>query len=330
MSYGSEMEPVGELFKNLPIVKRAIKEVAFAASHEKLLDAATVIRLEPDDVERAYMARQLVQCTLPHRNPGNDKPAWTRQSGNLTLVIQPGWDGKKEAPVGFPYGSIPRLLLFWVITEAVQTKNRRLLLGRSLSEFMRELGLIPSSAGAGKRSDAKRLREQMRRLFAARISFQQSVERNGAHGERWMNMDVAPKGELWWDVKKPEQATLWESWIELGEDFFKAVTAAPVPVDMRALRALKQSPLALDLYAWATYRAFVVSRKGAPQFVPWRGLMQQIGCDYSDVKDFKKKAGIALRKVKAVYPGLKIKNKPGGFDILPCPPAVRPAVAAPA
>jgi hypothetical protein len=81
---------------------------------------------------------------------------------------------------------------------------------------------------------------------------------------------IAPKGELWWDVKKPEQATLWESWIELGEDFFNAVVAAPVPVDMRALRALKQSPLALDLYAWSTYRAFVVSRKGASQLVPWR------------------------------------------------------------
>lgn len=40
---------------------------------------------------------------------------------------------------------------------------------------------------------------------------------------------------------------------ELGEDFFKMVTASPVPVDMRALRALKRSPLALDLYAWLTY-----------------------------------------------------------------------------
>lgn len=130
-------------------------------------------------------------------------------------------------------------------------------------------------------------------------------------------MDVAPKGELWWDLKQPEQAALWESWIELGEDFFNAVVAAPVPVDMRALRALKQSPLALDLYAWATYRAFVVSRKGAPQFVPWRSLMRQIGCDYSDVKDFKKNASKALKKVRAVYPGLKLKSKPGDLTYSP-------------
>jgi|SRR6516165_4149850 hypothetical protein len=88
-------------------------------------------------------------------------------------------------------------------------------------------------------------------------------------GKRWLDMQVAPKGEYWWDVKQPEQAALWESWIELGEEFFNAVVAAPVPADMRALRALKQSSLALDLYVWATYRAFSVSRKGRPQFVPW-------------------------------------------------------------
>src|SRR5215472_5745677 len=120
------MESAGELFKNLPIVEKAVKEVAFTASQDKLLDAAVVIRLDPDAVERAYMARQLVQCTLPHRNPGNDKPAWSRHNGKLTLVIQPGWDGRKNTSIGFPYGSIPRLLLFWVITEAVFTKSRRL------------------------------------------------------------------------------------------------------------------------------------------------------------------------------------------------------------
>jgi hypothetical protein len=36
----------------------------------------------------------------------------------------------------------------------------------------------------------------------------------------------------------------------LGENFFEAITAAPVPLDMRVLKTLKRSPLALDLYAW--------------------------------------------------------------------------------
>ena len=107
------------------------------------------------------------------------------------------------------------------------------------------------------------------------------------------------------------------------------MVSAPVPADMRTLQALKQSPLAPDLYVWATYRAFAVSRKGAAQFVPWRGPMRQMGCDYEDVSNFRKKASKALRKVRAVYPALKIRYRSEGFDILlPCPPAVLPAARA--
>jgi hypothetical protein len=162
-----------------------------------------------------------------------------------------------------------------MITEAVRTKTRRLELGGSLASFMRQLGLDPSRGG--KRSDAIRLRDQMRRLFQASISFHQTREEKGRKGEAWMNMDVAPDGVLWWDEKLPEQATFWSSWIQLGEKFFEAITAAPVPVDMRALKALKRSPLALDLYAWATYTAFQTQKTGQSRSISWELLHEQMG-----------------------------------------------------
>ena len=40
-----------------------------------------------------------------------------------------------------PFGNIPRLLLAWVCTEAVRTQRRELVLGSSLSKFMRKLGM---------------------------------------------------------------------------------------------------------------------------------------------------------------------------------------------
>jgi len=61
----------------------------------------------------------------------------------------------------------------------------------------------------------------------------------------------------------PGQDHLFSSWIDLNERFFHAITSAPVPVDMRALRALKRSALALDLYAFVSYRAFVAHRVDA-------------------------------------------------------------------
>jgi hypothetical protein len=67
---------------------------------------------------------------------------------------------------------------------------------------------------------------------------------------------------------------------------------------MRALKALKRSPLALDLYAWSTHKALTVARKGRPQFVPWRGLMTQFGADYGEPRNFKKAAQDAFRKTR--------------------------------
>ena len=68
---------------------------------------------------------------------------------------------------------------------------------------MRELGLSPET-GRGKRSDAKRLRDQMERLFRSTISFDYQAAGHAA----WLDMQIAPKGELWWDPKQPDQAVL--------------------------------------------------------------------------------------------------------------------------
>ena len=225
------------------IVNRAARPLAgkvVSPAKLKLLEAATAIRQDPENAEWAFMARRLVQCTLPHRNPGN-VPVWSRTNGNLTLSILPKIDRKTGQSLGYPYGSIPRLLLFWIVTEAKRTGKRRLELGHSLAEFMRVLGLSPDTGG-GKRGDARRLREQMLRLFRATISFDRMSNEGGLYGESWSDMQVAPEGELWWDARRPEQGVLWGSWIELGEKFFEAIMTRPVPLDMRALRALKRSP----------------------------------------------------------------------------------------
>jgi hypothetical protein len=213
--------------------------------------------------------------------------------------------------------------LFWITTEAVKTKSRRLELGKSLSAFMREIGLDPNT-GRGKRGDAARLREQMRRLFASKISFEQTLQDGDRTGESYLDMLIAPRREFWWDPHQPNQDTLWGSWLELGEHFYSAVIKSPVPVDLRALRALKRSPLALDLYSWSSYRGFAISKKGRAQFIPWASLQMQLGTDYGDQKNFRKKAKAALRKVQAVYPGLVLSFQNGGITIHPSRPAIAP------
>jgi len=315
------MQRVGDI----PIAKRLVREACAAVvtpAKQKFIEAAVAIRLDPENPEWAFMARHLVQCTLPHKNPG-DVEQWARRNGNLTLGIIPGRDFEKNRSLGYPYGVIPRLLLFWIVTEVKRTGQRRLELGHSLSDFMRAVGLDPNTGG-GKRGDAKRLREQMTRLFACRISFQQTIEEPHRQGQRWLNMEVAPDGELWWDPKHPEQGSLWGSWVELGEKFAQAIMLSPVPFDMRVLRALRRSPLALDLYALLNYRCFTAKQ---PLFIGWKLLMQQLGCDYGSSKDFGTKVKSVLKKIEAVQPGLIVKREKGGIRIHPSRPAIAPAIA---
>lgn len=293
-----------------------IKEALPSISPQKMkfMSLAGDIRSNLDRTEYAFMARQLVQATLPHKNPGN-VPVWSRTNGGLTVSIQPGIDIKKKDVTGYPYGTIPRILLFWLITEAVRTNSPCIKLGNNLFEFMEALGLNPRMGG--KRSDVKRLQDQMQRLFHSRISFSQTSKE-----EVWLNMQVTSKGMLWWNTQQPSHSTLWENWIQIGDDFFKAITSAPVPVDIRALKALKKSPLALDLYAWASYTAYQTQKTGQFRSVSWTALHKQFGAEYSDIKEFARNAWRCLLKVQAVYPELNIERMRGGIKVLPSKPSI--------
>lgn len=291
----------------------------------KFLDAAVEIQGTKAGLnDAAYIARQLVQATLPHTDPKAN--TWSRKNGSYTLSLQTGFTPEGEA-VGLPYGVIPRLLTFWMVSEAVRTKDPILQLGNNLAGFMRDVGLNPNTGG-GKRSDSHRLQEQMRRFFSSRIAFYEHLSDGQRAGEAVEFMQVAKAYTLWWDVKTPHQGDLWGSSVKLDRDFFEAITFAPVPVDIRAMRALKRSPLALDLYALCCYEAHRVSKSGRSRVIPWRALMRQLGAHYEGehaARDFGVKARAALRKVQAVMPSLVLGNGKSGLTILPgSVPAILP------
>ena len=284
-------------------------------AEHKFLDSVVEIKADRATIEDvAYIARQFVQATLPHRDPKAN--TWSRKNGNYTLSLQTGFDDKGE-PIGLPYGVIPRLLVFWLVTEAARTKNPVLQLGHNLAGFMRDLGLDPTHGG--KKGDPQRLGVQMRRFFSARIAFFEQLEREGKRGESAEFMQIARSYTLWWDSKVPQQSDLWGSSVKLDREFFEAIIASPVPVDVRALKALKRSPLALDLYALCCYEAYRVERSGKARFIAWSLLMQQLGSDYvgdDAIKNFSKEARAALNKIQAVMPSLRLGKQAGGVSII--------------
>ena len=124
-------------------------------------------------VERGYLARDLVQCTLPHRDPKTD--TYFREDGKFVFMIEAGTNPFTRQKLGLPFGLLPRLLMLFVNTEAVRIQGAEdpltISFGNSVNEWLRLVGCNPATGG-GKRSDSKRLKEQMRRLFRCHISFQ--------------------------------------------------------------------------------------------------------------------------------------------------------------
>ena len=133
-----------------------------ALHHFTRLDQVTqLVRTSEAEADVGFMARLLALCSLPRTNPG-DRKEFVRRNGPYTLGMVAGVGNK------LPYGTLPRLLLAWVCTEAVRTGRRELVLGRSLAKFMRQIGITNDSGG--RRGDRTRLRNQMDRLFAAQVS----------------------------------------------------------------------------------------------------------------------------------------------------------------
>lgn len=255
-----------------------------------------------------YMARVMVQATMPHKNtPGTE---FKRTNGSFTLTIL------SPSEVGLPFGTYPRLLLAWLTSEAVRTRSPELVLGPTLSGFMDQLGLIPAG---GRWGTIGRLRDQMRRLFSSTVACTIDVPTE----DLGMGFRVALKYHLWWDPKSPEQAALWLSRVTLSQDFFQEIVDHPVPIDMRALQALKRSPLALDIYCWLTYRMSYLAKQTE---IPWEGLQSQFGAGYPKtqlgLRHFKSKFLQQLRKILLVYPRAKVQEGNYGLILKPSKPHI--------
>ena len=311
-----ELVPIGEVVADLNGPVKAIRDASPQALHHftQADQVHQLVSASEADPDLGFMARLMALCCLPRTNPGNRKE-YKRVNGPYTLYMNAVGGNK------LPFGNLPRLLLAWVSTEAVRTQSRELVLGRSLSEFMRALGVYSSSGGRG--GVQTRLRNQMKRLFGCTVQLIYEDE----HGEARVGSFIADRTEFWWNPQRPDQPMLWESKIELSEKFFNEIISHPVPIDMNTLKALKRSTLGLDLYLWLVYRTFSLR---APLRLTWRLLYSQFGAhpanasDRVTVSNFQRKVLRELKKIKIAWPGLNYSTAPGVLILHPSIPAIAP------
>ena len=274
----------------------------------KLLDAGMDINYgvsAKEANELGYIARAMICATLPHRDI--KESYYERVNGKFKLSVISSPD------IGIPFGPMPRLIMIYLTRQCLKTKSREIILGNTLTEFMDELQIVPSG---GRWGSVPQLRKQLTKLFNCRISF--GYQSEGAEAKK--HVDIASEYELFWDTKVLNQRSLWNSSVVLGERIYNEILKSPVPIDMRAIKALKSSSLALDIYQYFTWRMF--NLKGEP-LIPWELIQNQFGSNYAPGAKgryaFKKKFSEQLQRVKVIYPDLNIEPEKNGLRLKPSP-----------
>lgn len=276
----------------------------------KLCDKAELIEIE--DAKEAdalgYMARSLVQTALPHSDPKTNE--FTRINGHYMLTML------APSSVGIPFGSIPRIILAWITTEAIKTRNRQIYLGETMSRFIKKLGF---NNNGGARGDIGRTKDQMNRLVQTHITCKYQKD----NYQKIKNIQAISEMEGWW---LPNSTGMWEAELILNQDFFDEITACPVPIDMRALKALKNSSLAIDIYCWLTYRMFTLRKPNT--LITWKSLFLQFGTSYANDRKgryaFKKNFISQLKKVATVYSNLSANIEENGLRLYKSLPHISP------
>jgi len=303
----------------------------------------TGLAIEQEDARSAgslgFMTRALVSATMPYKDPKTK--VFERRNGDLTLTIL--------APNGVPYGKYPRLLLSYLVTEAVAKRSNVVMLGDTLAEFLR--ASIGVRATGGAQGTQTRLSDQMQRLFTSIVSVGQRVTNGTSRAFEFENItlvergrleerdmarldnlrpppavEAGPESELWRQVERDE-AGRWSSVVELTPRFFQECVETPVPIDLRAYKVLGDAPMAMDIYAWTTYRASYIKHATRP--IPWQVLQAQFGSGLpfteQGTRDFKKAFKRNLDLVRLVHPGLKVdeSSNASGVVLLPSPTSVK-------
>jgi hypothetical protein len=289
-------------------------EVARNAAETKAgrvaVDAAAAVMAE-EESRLGITHAGFAMTALPHKRI--EEVVWRREGAQTVLLVESGRDAGGQ-PVGVPYGSLARMILLYLQTEAIRTGSPEVELGRSMRAWMVRMGL----ADGGR--TYRLVTEQARKISACRLTF--FTQRAGAE-LRQNGMFVRDAISLS-GVANDAQPTLWQDKVRLDDGFWASLRQHPVPVREEAIRAIGPRSLALDVYIWLAYRLHSLSR-ATP--VSWAALYGQFGAGFSRQRALRPALGDALRLALAVYPEARVDVESGGFVLHPSAPAVPKAEA---
>jgi hypothetical protein len=279
---------------------------AASRTERQAIDAAAMVLAE-EEARLGITHAGFAMTSLPHKRI--EAAVWRREGSRTTLLVEAGHDRDGEL-IGVPYGSIARLILLYLQTEAVRTNSPEVELGPSMNSWMGRMGM----RAGGKTYQL--VSEQARRISACRLTFF-TDHGNGAetrHNGAFVQDAITLRG-----VSEENQQSFWHDRVRLDDGFWRSLRAHPVPVREEAIRAIGTRSLAIDVYIWLAYRLHALAK---PTPVGWGAVHAQFGAGFRHVRQIKPTFSEALSLALAVYPEARVDMDRTGLTLHPSPPAV--------
>lgn len=234
---------------------------------------------------------------------------WERQAEHACLRLQ------SESQV--PFGQ-DRAILIVLSTIALQQRKPYLQLG-SAAQILHLLNLAPDGRNYA------RLAERFDRLLRCQFHLTLTAKNAPIHQSTFF---VQQKSNLWCHREDRDTHRFVNS-VTLSRGFWNELRRAPVPLDLRIVRQLLNSPGALDFYLWIRWRAGRV-RPGCHLRLPVLGpdgLAEQLSIgDYAHEGDIRRQVLQWLTKTANVWPNCPAVMSSDGQSILICGSPVKAPV----
>lgn len=283
----------------------AARAQALDKAERQAVDAAYEVMT--DEKGRIGVAHAgFAMAALPHKR--TSEVIWEKDGGTVKLLVESGLDADRHA-VGIPYGSIARMILLYLQTQAVRTRSREVELGASMNAWLKAMD-IPVG---GKTYQA--VREQSRRISRCRLTFFRRTDK----------AELVTNGAFVRDAILPldsshGQLPLWQERVRLDEGFYQSLIEHPLPLREAAVRQISSRSMAIDLYVWLAYRLHALN---GPVPVTWQALRRQFGEGYRELRFFRRDVQPNLKLALAVYPEARVTvDEKDGLILYPSAPPV--------
>lgn len=267
----------------------------FVVSKQKLRQAegSCIVRLKREEGRQnvGFSSRPFVLCGLPVRKPPRNEMLYERRNGNFVLQTT------GHPNYGLPFGQ-DRIVPICLATLAVRQKSQTIRF-RTAAEMLETFGMHKGG------KEYRRLVAAFERIFGATIFFGTDTFRGTAKVVQRSRFSFFHAAQIWYS-RDPQQYPIsdqFENVIVLSDEFYREITAHPIPADLEAVKVLAGAPAVLDLFLWLSYRCFLAKGKETIPLFGAYGLARQLGSiEYARPRRFREKLDSWLDCIRVLWP----------------------------